>query len=481
MTEMENKLKDLQSVSDSVAEYFCEDPSEFKLDECCSIFHSFCERFLRAMQVSFTSGRFKLRIPKGEKKPKTLKNIYIFLLQENRTREVAEVQRRHRDRLQCASKRRSTATCSSRDKEMEGVALESVLQNFLSARGSRRRSGRPSSTQGSPAGGSPRNGSLTEITSQANLPAAEQKKGELIILKESTKKEWNSAVELTEKPSPKQRQASGEDEERKSATQENSKVSPAAVNGAASPASSARSLSAHAADGAGEEDEVKDNSEEEAQKLREASRKVLRFQNSRGSVSSAEFSLENQSSPSAKTKLPRQRTFDEETSSFPDDAGASGDLVRLLMGSEASCLSKLSRRHTLPIKVGKTEKEPVDPWAQPAAAKERATPEGGAAERSGSGSSRQVFDFNDVSHLLKTPAGREQTSPSAEKKHKPSVSVARAAEEAPGARSPEGRSAEPTEEEKKNSEDVPSKGAWFRTESPGLFSGLFKRLGDLSK
>lgn len=386
------------------------------------------------------------------------------------------MQRRHRDRLQCASKRRSTATCSSRDKEMEGVALESVLQNFLSGRGSRRRSGRPSSTQGSPAGGSPRNGSLTEITSQANLPAGEQKKGELIILKELTKKEWNSAVELTEKPAPKQRQASGEDEERKSATQENSKVSPPPVNGAASPASSARSLSAHAADGDDQEDEVKDNSEEEAQKLREAYRKVLRFQNSRGSVSSAEFSLENQSSPSAKTKLPRQRTFDEETSSFPDDDAGGGDLVRLLMGSEASSLSKLSRRHTLPIKAVKTEKEPDDPWAQPAATKERATPAPVAAERSGSSSSRQVFDFNNVSHLLKT-----QTSPSAEKKSKPSVSVARASEEAPGARSHEGRTAEPTEEEKKNSEDVPSKGAWFKTESPGLFSGLFKRLGDLSK
>lgn len=481
MTEMETKLKDLQSVSDSVAEYFCEDPSQFKLDECCSIFHSFCERFLRAMQVSFTSGRFKLRIPKGKKPQNPKKNIYMFLLQENRTREVAEVQRRHRDRLQCASKRRSTATCSSRDKEMEGVALESVLQNFLSGRGSRRRSGRPSSTQGSPAGGSPRNGSLTEITSQANLPNREQKKGELIILKELTKKEWNSAVELTEKSPPKQRQASGEDEERKASTQENSKVSPPPVNGAASPASSARSFSAHAADGGDdddEEDEVKDNSEEEAQKLREASRKVLRFQNSRGSVSSAELSLENQSSPSAKTKLPRQRTFDEETSRFCDDDAGGDDLVRLMMGSEASSLTKLSRRHTLPIKAAKTEKVPDDPWAQPASTKERATL--AAAERSGSGPSRQVFDFNDVSHLLRAPAEREQTSPSAEKKSKPSVSVARASEEAPGARSPEGRSTEPTEEEK-NGEEVPSKGAWFKTESPGLFSGLFKRLGDLSK
>lgn len=51
LREMEGKLEDLQSVSDSVAEYFCEDPLAFKLDECCSIFNSFSERFLRAMQV----------------------------------------------------------------------------------------------------------------------------------------------------------------------------------------------------------------------------------------------------------------------------------------------------------------------------------------------------------------------------------------------------------------------------------------------
>lgn len=50
--EIELALKELQSVSDSVAEYFCEDPSKFKLDECCSIFNSFCERFMRAMQVN---------------------------------------------------------------------------------------------------------------------------------------------------------------------------------------------------------------------------------------------------------------------------------------------------------------------------------------------------------------------------------------------------------------------------------------------
>lgn len=374
------------------------------------------------------------------------------------------MQRRHRDRLQCASKRRSTATCSSRDKEMEGVALESVLQNFLSSRGSRRRLGRPSSTHGSPTGGSPRNGSLTEITSQANVPSGEPKKGELIILKELTRKEWNSAVELTHSSSPKQRQAIGEDEEQKTFTQENS-VSAPPVNGAASPSSSRRSLLAQTASG-GEEDELKDNSEEEAQKLREASRKVLRFQNSRGSVSSAEFSLESQTSPSAKTKLPRQRTFDEETASFPDDATGGGeDLVRLLMGPEASSKSKLGRRHTLPPKVATTETEVDNSRTQPA--KERVT---FPAERSGNGSSRQVFDFNDVSHLLNT--GQEPMSSSVETKGITSVSEARASAEGPGARSTE---------DDKDCEEMSSKGAWFKTDSPGLFSGLFKRLGDMSK
>lgn len=467
LTEMESKLEDLQSVSDSVAEYFCEDPLAFKLDECCSIFNSFCERFLRAMQVSFRSGRFDFRFPRRKKNKTQTLNVVIFL-QENKAREVAEVQRRHRDRLQCASKRRSTATCSSRDKEMEGVALESVLQNFLSSRGSRRRLGRPSSTYGSPTGGSPRNGSLTEITSQANLPPGEQKKGELIILK--TKKEWNSAVELTHSSSLKQRQANGEDEEQKSLTQENSNVSVPQVNGTASPASSGRPLSTHAANDAGE-DELKDNSEEEAQKLREASRKVLRFQNSRGSVSSVEFPP---SSPSAKTKLPRQRTFDEETASFPDnDAGGGEDFVRLLMGPEASSMSKLSRRHTLPTKVATAEKEADNSRTYPAPTEERVTL---PVERSGNSSSRQVFDFNDVSHLLKT--GRGQTSPLAEKQSRASVSEARALAEGPGARSPEGRS--PSEDENA-SEEVSSKGAWFKTDSSGLFSGLLKRLGDISK
>lgn len=44
------------------------------------------------------------------------------------------MKRRTRDRLLSdanAAKRRSTATCSIRDKDMEGVALESVLRKLV--------------------------------------------------------------------------------------------------------------------------------------------------------------------------------------------------------------------------------------------------------------------------------------------------------------------------------------------------------------
>ncbi|KAK1900284.1 FH2 domain containing protein 1 [Dissostichus eleginoides] len=54
LAEMETDLQELQSVSDSVADYFCENPDKFKLEECCSIFHSFCEKFMRAMQENKT-------------------------------------------------------------------------------------------------------------------------------------------------------------------------------------------------------------------------------------------------------------------------------------------------------------------------------------------------------------------------------------------------------------------------------------------
>ncbi|KAF5900398.1 FH2 domain-containing protein 1-like, partial [Clarias magur] len=50
ITETKDSFQTLNKVTESVAEYFCEEPSEFKLDECCSIFSSFCEKFTRAIQ-----------------------------------------------------------------------------------------------------------------------------------------------------------------------------------------------------------------------------------------------------------------------------------------------------------------------------------------------------------------------------------------------------------------------------------------------
>ncbi|KAK9968307.1 hypothetical protein ABG768_002638 [Culter alburnus] len=111
LADVEASLQELDTISASVAEYFCEDPAAFKLEECCSIFHSFCERFERATQ-------------------------------ENREREVVETrkrQQREREKLTRTAKRRSTGTCSNRDAGDEASALESVLTSFLSQRPSRRR------------------------------------------------------------------------------------------------------------------------------------------------------------------------------------------------------------------------------------------------------------------------------------------------------------------------------------------------------
>ncbi len=77
MAEIESDLQELQSVSDSVAEYFCEDPNKFKLEECCSIFNSFCEKFMRAMQVGLCTGMFSLIEVKKNKKIPFINHMII--------------------------------------------------------------------------------------------------------------------------------------------------------------------------------------------------------------------------------------------------------------------------------------------------------------------------------------------------------------------------------------------------------------------
>uniref|UniRef100_A0AAY4ELY5 FH2 domain-containing protein n=1 Tax=Denticeps clupeoides TaxID=299321 RepID=A0AAY4ELY5_9TELE len=120
LNEVETVIRELLCISYAVAEFFCEDPATFKLEECCSIFHSFCQKFEKAVL-------------------------------ENEEREAAEVRQRRR-RLNSA-KRRSTATCSDREKNHdEGDSLESVLHCFMSGRSSRRKPGpaHPAAAAGPP-------------------------------------------------------------------------------------------------------------------------------------------------------------------------------------------------------------------------------------------------------------------------------------------------------------------------------------------
>ncbi|CAJ1063869.1 FH2 domain containing 3 isoform X1 [Xyrichtys novacula] len=101
LVDVESSLQELRSVSEHVAEYYCEDPATFKLGECCSIFHSFCKRFEAAVL-------------------------------ENKEREAAEERRKRRESVRISFKRRSTVSCPRSEPHQDDSSLESVLHNFLS-------------------------------------------------------------------------------------------------------------------------------------------------------------------------------------------------------------------------------------------------------------------------------------------------------------------------------------------------------------
>ncbi|KAK1169608.1 FH2 domain-containing protein 1 isoform X1 [Acipenser oxyrinchus oxyrinchus] len=233
LTEVNSSLQALNSVSHSLAEYFCEDPEQFKLEECCSIFHSFCEKFLRATQ-------------------------------ENRDRGVVEVKRMQRERQNSTSKRKSTATCSHRDKDMENVALESILQKFMSTRNTRRKSGRGTS--------SPLTGSQPELAE--SLLAAKE------LLSREREVEKNSQTgEHNHHRSEKERALSGIGEELG-----NSAAFHTPLKGSNS---RSRAHSTICTEG-DSDDRVPTNGEgdDNTEHLREISRKVLKYQNSRSSLKS---------------------------------------------------------------------------------------------------------------------------------------------------------------------------------------------------
>ncbi|KAF7658001.1 hypothetical protein LDENG_00019300 [Lucifuga dentata] len=434
LAEVQADLQELTSVSNSVAEYFCEDPRKFKLEECCSIFKSFCEKFTRAFQ-------------------------------DNKAREMAEVKRRQRDRLQIAAKRRSTATCSSRDKGMDGVALESILQNFLTSRISRRRQGRTSSNQGNP-GGSSSNGSLSEITSQGNLPA--ENRGNFLRVTNMRRNEWNSAVELRVSSMQKELQPASKEnkananvphEDMKMLQTEDSSRFTHPARRTDSSSSSGRTFSV-AEDAA---EDLEDNNEEEAQKLREASRKVLRYQNSRSSISSAEFCVDNQKSPGISSTSPRQQSFDEDKQRNIQES-TNEDLVKILLKPDFSLKSDIiCRRHALnfPNKVPANKEEEDNVWVQRLS--KSANPAAGDAGTSEGPAGNVSQNFN--------------VTQDKEKKHKPNVSVPN---EEPGEQNHEGTSEATPTSAHNQSQNTPPRSPWIKAENYGFFSFL-RRLGDMTK
>ncbi|KAM3601673.1 uncharacterized protein V6R79_016568 [Siganus canaliculatus] len=136
LADVESLLQELSSLSNTVAEYFCEDPATFKLEECCSIFHSFCKRFDTAVQ-------------------------------ENREREAAEQRRKRKESMRFSTKRRSTVSCPRPERDQEASGLESALHSFLSSVPgglSRCRKNMLSTVQGSPSERSVASSQKTEVT-----------------------------------------------------------------------------------------------------------------------------------------------------------------------------------------------------------------------------------------------------------------------------------------------------------------------------
>ncbi|KAM3932832.1 FH2 domain-containing protein 1-like [Leptodactylus fuscus] len=83
-------LQGMRDARRALMDYFCEDESTFRLEEMCLLFSTFCSKFLSAIQ-------------------------------ENREREKAE---HRKERLE---KRRSIASCSSQDKDLQDVELEFLM------------------------------------------------------------------------------------------------------------------------------------------------------------------------------------------------------------------------------------------------------------------------------------------------------------------------------------------------------------------
>ncbi|XP_072515684.1 FH2 domain containing 3 [Salminus brasiliensis] len=233
LADMEASLRELDSVTRSVAEYFCEDPATFKLEECCSIFHSFCEKFEKAVQ-------------------------------ENGEREAAEkrqLQQREREAVNRASKRRSITTCSGRDSDTEVSALESVLTNFLTERPARRRQ-----------------------------PSNRENPAELLNSKKPLAETLKTAIDSPAKTAKNSDVSDGEGLQKPDQSFQTKEEIPIVIDNLQTPKSSVRKAGGRRSilmkqnpvvPEEGDDQEIK---QKEAVQVPEASRKVLRYQTSRGSL-----------------------------------------------------------------------------------------------------------------------------------------------------------------------------------------------------
>ena len=52
LVEVDSMLEYVEKLRNDLAEYFCEDASTFKLEECITTFKVFCEKFKKAITVS---------------------------------------------------------------------------------------------------------------------------------------------------------------------------------------------------------------------------------------------------------------------------------------------------------------------------------------------------------------------------------------------------------------------------------------------
>ncbi|XP_078496364.1 uncharacterized protein LOC144752239 [Lissotriton helveticus] len=98
---VQREMEAMRASRQQLLEFLCEDEETFKLEECCQIFSTFCDKFLKA-------------------------------LQENKEREMEEQRRQHleRERLE---KRRSIATCSVTEDHRSRDDLELTLERSLRA------------------------------------------------------------------------------------------------------------------------------------------------------------------------------------------------------------------------------------------------------------------------------------------------------------------------------------------------------------